>query len=980
MVYQASGPVVRQIGSLFEGGSVAGLADRQLLERFIAQQDAAGEAAFAALVSRHGPMILDVCRQVLGDPDHAEDAFQAVFLVLTRKARSIRDPDLLGNWLYGVAIRTARCAKLQLDEQRNKEEGDVMTRSGPGSSAVLEPMAPPAEQAAVDREEAEALHDEIDRLPKSFRLPIVLCYFEGLTLDEAARQLRWPAGTLRSRLARAREKLRISLTRRGIALPDAALGAGLTPRIARAAVSSSLCHITTRAAMSFASGQAAAGAGSASAIALAQEVLRSMLVTKLKLVALAFLLVGAAAAGAGFVAQVPARQAGRPGLQEREAGKPDLHEIAAKADDANTKPGRGRMFVVGRVLDPLGKPVPGASVMVYSRSIMPFSTDTLLAERIHLKEIGRAAGDGSGRFHADVPRTSSSRHDAFGAVALAPGYGAGWVELDPDADAPAADITLGREQVIVGRLFDLQGQPARDVKLLVTSIRRALPGAPSPRGERLEGPAFWWTHPDDLAGWPSPAITGADGRFTVHGAGPGHWVSLSVLDPRFISQIIVVNTGPPATTVPLSFVLQPARALTGRVTYADTGKPVPHAVVRVAGFKQPTGVAMPPITTVADADGRFRANPGSGANGILTAEPPTGQAYLTDRQRVAWPKGAVTHSVDLALPRGVMMHGTVTEHGTGRPISAAIVSYAPHRAPDDGMGLRPIRPVETMADGSFVLPVLPHAGYLTVQAPSYDYVLQEHNIGLIQAGRPRGPRMYAHAFVSCDPKPGGDGEDVKVALRPGVTVKGRVVGPDGQPVAEAWMLSRIHLGPTRIWSGHDHGTARNGRFELHGLDLDSEVPVSFFEPTRKLGATVHFSGKLASGEAIVVKLKPCAAASARLVDPGGKPLARFQHPALISMVVTPGESSLIKARNDGTTLADQGILTNIDPINYSEAPAADTQGRIEFRALIPGATYRIIDGTTNRDPTGPELRKEFTVKSGETLDLGDILIKRPPPP
>ncbi len=107
MAYAASESLVRQIGALFEGSSVAGLSDRQLLERFIGRRDAIGEIAFAALVSRHGPMVLDVCRQFLGDLHYAEDAFQAVFLVLARRARSIRDPDLLGNWLYGVALQTA---------------------------------------------------------------------------------------------------------------------------------------------------------------------------------------------------------------------------------------------------------------------------------------------------------------------------------------------------------------------------------------------------------------------------------------------------------------------------------------------------------------------------------------------------------------------------------------------------------------------------------------------------------------------------------------------------------------------------------------------------------------------------------------------------------------------------------------------------------------------------------------------------------
>ena len=204
MAHVASASVVRQLGSLFEGGSVAGLSDRQLLERFTAGgRDPAGEAAFAALVARHGPMVLGVCRQLLGDVQHAEDAFQAVFLVLAQKARSIRDPDLLGNWLYGVAIRTARCARQQIGRRRRREEGGTMRGPGPGPCDLAEPTAPPADRPAIDREQAEAIHGEVDRLPRAFRLPVVLCYFEGLTLDEAARRLRCPAGTLRSRLARA---------------------------------------------------------------------------------------------------------------------------------------------------------------------------------------------------------------------------------------------------------------------------------------------------------------------------------------------------------------------------------------------------------------------------------------------------------------------------------------------------------------------------------------------------------------------------------------------------------------------------------------------------------------------------------------------------------------------------------------------------------------------------------------------------------
>ena len=100
--------VVRQIESLYGGGSITGMTDRQLVERFVMGRDSAGEDAFAALVARHGPMVLGVCRTLLGDRQHAEDAFQAVFLVLARKARSVRNPELLGNWLYGIALRTAQ--------------------------------------------------------------------------------------------------------------------------------------------------------------------------------------------------------------------------------------------------------------------------------------------------------------------------------------------------------------------------------------------------------------------------------------------------------------------------------------------------------------------------------------------------------------------------------------------------------------------------------------------------------------------------------------------------------------------------------------------------------------------------------------------------------------------------------------------------------------------------------------------------------
>ena len=222
---------------------------------------------------------------------------------------------------------------------------------------------------------------------------------------------------------------------------------------------------------------------------------------------------------------------------------------------------------------------------------------------------------------------------------------------------------------------------------------------------------------------------------------------------------------------------------------------------------------------------------------------------------------------------------------------------------------------------------------------------------------------------------------INVALKCGVTIQGHVIGPDDQPVPDTWLISRIILSKLgavyQLWRAGLYSAARNGRFEIHGLDPDADVPIYFLEPNRKLGASVHFSGKSASGGPLTVRLQPCATARARLVGPDGKAIGRFSKPWLISIVVTPGPFGSNTARKEGLLLADEGRLPVVDPINYKQDPVSDARGRITFPALIPGATYRIIDRTPFRGPDGPQHRKDFTVKAGETIDLGDILIEKP---
>ena len=242
--------------------------------------------------------------------------------------------------------------------------------------------------------------------------------------------------------------------------------------------------------------------------------------------------------------------------------------------------------------------------------------------------------------------------------------------------------------------------------------------------------------------------------------------------------------------------------------------------------------------------------------------------------------------------------------------------------------------------------------------------------------------LYSHAFIACDPKPGGSGPEVNVTLRRGVTVTGRILAPDDQPVPDTWIISRITLGPSGAawgtWQGNYHGNVRNGHFELHGLDPDSEVPVYFLEPKRKLGATVQLSGKSAAGGQLTVRLQPCGMAQARLVNPNGQPVASYRAPALISMTVTPGVHRPIRNPADRNRLfADGDFLTRIDSINYLNDPTSDTQGRIVFPALIPGATYRVLDPTRNRQVDEPPVARDFTVKPGEILELGDLRIDKP---
>jgi RNA polymerase sigma factor (sigma-70 family) len=304
---------------------MTGLSENEFLERFLTQRD---EAAFEAILRRHGPMVLGVCRRLLSDPNDVEDAFQATFFVLVKKAGSIRDRDVLGTWLYSVARRVAMRARVDTRRRRAREWSDATEVACKDQRTEGEH---PAELRAINDE-------ELGRLAERYRSPLVLCDLEGHTHEQAAIQLRCPVGTVKSRLARARQKLRSRLTRRGLAPSAGLLAITLAPEPA-SAMTTELAGSTIEAATKLAAGRAVAGAISAVAAALAEGTLRSMSMTTLNSAAALLTAAGIIATGAGVLAyQAPGNQPAGAALDPRTKADLQTKRITDKLAESLPKP------------------------------------------------------------------------------------------------------------------------------------------------------------------------------------------------------------------------------------------------------------------------------------------------------------------------------------------------------------------------------------------------------------------------------------------------------------------------------------------------------------------------------------------------------------------------------------------------------------------------------------------------------------------
>jgi protocatechuate 3,4-dioxygenase beta subunit len=642
----------------------------------------------------------------------------------------------------------------------------------------------------------------------------------------------------------------------------------------------------------------------------------------------------------------------------------------------------------------------------------------------------------------------------------------------------------------------LQGQGAAGVKVSVCRVGTAIPARDSVytvvldedgtgvvrlQNANGQGMSAWKVKgganpvlrfvepPAELPLWPGPVTTDAEGRFTLRGIGRNQGVGLQVRDPRYALQALDLKPRQEEKPAEAILALTPARTLEGTVVDADTGKPVPHARLRVPGpnfgdaislafsgreadwkgrrtaltlladvSTNPAGGGRDPLPAIdvrADKEGRFHIPLFPADAYTVRVSGPAGEAYLPMTRGVSWPRASARKELRLALPRGVWVKGTVTETPANKPVAGARVDFwAPGlKLPQ---GVRFPRSIKTGADGRFEILLPPGSWHLLVNAAASDYVYQKIRASKLTGKQPTPvgagsapvvtiePGDKKHNFipdgwVALDLKPRADTQRAAVQLER-VTLRGQLVGPAGQPVKEAMMFYRhpVPAGAAEVptpaidnTSGTDslvaffhNATAaaeprlapvkvHGGRFEVPLRDKEAKYQLHFLDAQNKWGAIAEVNGKQAANRLTAVKLWSCVSATAQLVDGQGKPRAKYQ--PLVSMLVPPGphpvasKLSAVTFSPDGKTIAeakegtpkkswavrglqfapDQIWLGQADPLHYGKGFVTDAQGKLTLPALIPGATYRILNVEGKA--------KDFKAQPNMTLDLGKLVITEP---
>ncbi|WP_165071187.1 M56 family metallopeptidase [Paludisphaera rhizosphaerae] len=644
-------------------------------------------------------------------------------------------------------------------------------------------------------------------------------------------------------------------------------------------------------------------------------------------------------------------------------------QLAAEAPKAET------MTISGRVLDSEGKPVAGAKVVVVGRRWEPSPP------KERKNELGEGVADGEGRFRIETPRTSSDRwYPSGNVVAGAPGFGLGWRAFDVDAAAPTVEVVLPPEEPTEFRFVTPEGQPVTGLVVRMLSLTRELPPAERPGPDLIPFVvvSLYPRVPDALASlWLGEWKTDEEGVIKVAGLGRGIMTSPSINDPRYVLDAAFVKAAPAEGSRRTRVQLSHALRISGLVKTADDGRPIPGATVKVTTRIDPTGSERSGKAQ-SDEQGRYAATiPPTSSKLEVTITPPLGSPYLTRFDEFPKPPDATPQTLDLTVPRGVLIEGRVVDR-EGRPIGNATITYRPERRDKPPWGPRNVSGsmagVSSGADGRFAIAVAPGKGTVSVAGPTQDYALKEWT----EANR---QREYAHAFLPYDVQPGQAPVAMDAVLNPGATIVGRVDDPEGRHVARASIITAASFAGNRLsWGGSATIPVVDGRFAIPGATAGRLMRAWFFDAERGLGAMVDLDPDTGP---VVVRLQPSGEARMRVVDLDGRPYAS-SGPRL-SIVAAAGPPELHELEGIDLTaeelkqpLAEEAYYGLFDRRNYWPWPTfpkePDADGRVVFPKLIPGATYRIYERVLEGDEATLRWR-DFTVAPGQTIDLGDVHIE-----
>ncbi len=887
-------------------------------------------------------MVLRVCRRVLRQEQDAEDAFQATFLVLAKKAGSIRKTEALASWLHGVAHRVALRARRDAGRRRAHER-------------EAQPMPAKAQVREAEWHEVQAaLDEEIGALPEKYRAPFVLCFLEGKSRAEAAAELGLKEGTVWSRLSQARKRLQGRLGRRGIALPALLAVAALSEGAARAA--------PARLIQSAVQAAGRAAGVSARVAALAEGVSKAMPITRWKTLVLGLVAAGLVAVGAGAAlrasAPPPAEEAAPPNPAGR-AEKPDRGAVIDDSGEAVT--------FRGRVLDRDGKPLAGVEVTLWAY----FGYDGAYSLDWHPETAGPfrakplATTGEDGRFTATFRKADVTENPLnmwerpwrlVQVVAAAKGYGPEWASL-VSLDKEELTLRLAKDDTpIKGRVLDLEGRPVAGAAVRV--VRVAVGGDVH---NSLWQPSW--------AGLSADCATDRDGRFALSGVGRGRSVLLSIEGDRIENKLVATTTPAAGAGAEVEVVAKPTKPVEGTVRVKGTAQPL--AGVVVYGEEQ---AHHRRVRAVTDAQGKYRLVGLAKADAYqIAVYPPLETGCLSTRARVADTEGLRAVSANVKVRRGVELHCRLIDKVTREPVRGEL-RYTPlntnplYGEAEEAPGFVPTREFQRHRvpgpDGVFRFAAYPGPGLLVVilQGNARRYLPGPLDPADVAKARGDHHMEFARLFGMyrlIDPKEGDKPLAVDIELDPGRKATGSLVGPDGKPVsgATAYGLDRHFL-----LRGFDRLDGPGASLEADAFTasvLDPERPrtVSFVHKERRLVGHAVLRGD--EKGPVTVRMEPWGVLTGRLVDGDGKPVAGarlgWNYPSLPAPGLAPP----------------------------AELFATDAGGRFRVEGLTPGVKFEItLPGGEKKAVTysAGEALKGLTIEGGQTKDLGDVRVNVTPAP